>query len=127
MVTFNVVLSFTTVPLAETIEHVIERLYNNNNSNTIPFEISVFRQLMFMATQGLFMYNEKLYKQIDRVTIGSPLESTLANFFLGFQEEKIFENNYNVVPKLYLFDNKKDCFKFLDILNSQHSNYQIYN
>ena len=102
MVSFDVVSLFTNVPLAETIELVIERLYDNNNSNAIPFEKSVFCQLMFMAKQGLFMYNDKLYKQIDGVTMGSPLGPTLADFFLGCQEEKIFEHNCNVVPKLYL-------------------------
>ena len=134
MVSFDVVSLFTNVPLAETIELVIERLYDNNNSNAIPFEKSVFRQLMFMAMQGLFMYNDKLYKQIDGVTMGSPLGPTLANFFLGCLQEKIFEHNCNVVPKLYLryiddsyalFDNKKDCFKFLDILNSQHNDIKF--
>ena len=134
MVSFDVVSLFTNVPLAETIELVIERLYDNNNSNAIPFEKIVFRQLMFMATQGIFMYNDKLYKQIDGVTMGSPLSPTLANFFLGCPEEKIFEHNCNVVPKLYLryiddsyalFDNKKDCFKFLDILNFQHNDIKF--
>ena len=125
---------FTNVYLTETIVLVIEKLYDNNNSNAIPFEQIVFCQLMFMATQGLFMYNDKLYKQIDGVTMGSPLGPTLANFFLRCLEEKIFENNCNVVPKLYLryidgtyvlFDNKKDCFKFLDILNSQHNDIKF--
>ena len=91
MVSFDVVSLFTNVPLAETIELVIERLYDNNNSNAIPFEKSVFRQLMIMATQGLFVYNDKLYYKIDGVTIGSPLGPTLANFFQGCLEEKILK------------------------------------
>ena len=56
---------------------------------------------MFIATQGLFMYNNKLYKQIEGVTIRSPLGPTLAIFFLRCLEEKLFEN-CDVVPKLYL-------------------------
>ena len=134
MVSFDVVSVFTNVPLLETNELVIERLYDNNNSNAIPFEKSVFRQIMFMATLGLFMFNDKLYKQIDGVTMGSSLGPTLANFFLGSLKKNFFENNCNVVPKLYLryiddtyalFDNKKDCFKFLDILNSQHNDIKF--
>ena len=38
MVSLEVVSLFTNVPLAEMIESVIERLYDNNNSNAIPFE-----------------------------------------------------------------------------------------
>ena len=34
------------------------------------------------------MFNDRLYKQIDGVTMGSPLGPTLANFFLGHLEEK---------------------------------------
>ena len=60
IVSFDVVSLFTNVPLAETIELVIEKLFVSNHSNAIPFEKSIFRQLMFMATQGLFMYNDKL-------------------------------------------------------------------
>ena len=88
VVSFDVVSLFTNVRLAETIELVIERFYDNNNSNAIPFEKSVFCQLMFMATQRLFMYNDKLYKQIDGVTMESPLGPTLANFFLGLPGRK---------------------------------------
>ena len=83
--------------------------------------ITVTRQLMFMAMQGLFKYNDDLYKQIDGVMLmGSPLGTTLAIFFLGCLE-KMFENNCNVAPKLYmlyidntfgLFDIKKIVLSF---------------
>ena len=89
---------------------------------------------MFMATQGLFMYSDKLHKQVDRVKMGSLLKSTFSKFFLGCLDEKFLENNCNVVPKLYLryiddayalFDNKTDCFKFLDILNYQNNDIKF--
>ena len=47
----------------------------------MPIERKVCRKLMFIATQGIFMFDEKLYKQIDGVTVGNPLGPTLANFF----------------------------------------------
>ena len=49
-------------------------------------------------------------------------------------EEKIFKNTCNLVPKLYLryindtyalFDKITDCFKFLDILNSQQNSFKL--
>ena len=50
---FDVVSLFTNVPLSETIEHIINRLYADGNPYAIPFDNDVFRKLMFMATQGL--------------------------------------------------------------------------
>ena len=80
------------------------------------------------------MYDNKLFKQIDGVTIGSPLGPTLANFFLGCIEEKIFAHNEELLPKLYwryiddvyaVFDCDNDCLKFLEVLNSQHKDIEF--
>ena len=42
MVSFDVASLFTNVPLAKTIELVIQRLFDNNNSNAIPLEKKCF-------------------------------------------------------------------------------------
>ena len=47
----------------------------------MPFERKVFRKLMFIVTLGIFMFNGKLYKQIDGVTMGNPLGPTQVYFF----------------------------------------------
>ena len=57
---------------------------------------------MHLATQGMFLYNNKLYKQIDGVAMGSPLGCTLANFFLGHLETVIFKQPSSTHPKMYL-------------------------
>ena len=80
MVSFDAVSLFTNVPLAETIELIIHRLYDDDNYNAVSVNENVFRKLMFMATQGLFMCDNKPYKEVDGVTMGSPLGPTLANF-----------------------------------------------
>ena len=82
------------VPLPETIEIIINYLYEKNK-NIIQIERKVFRKLMFIATQKIFMFDGKLYKQIDGVTMGNPLGPTLANFFLGHLEKILFENPDN--------------------------------
>ena len=56
MVSFDVVSLFTNVPLPETIEIIINYLYEENK-NIIPIERKVFRKLMFIATQGIFMFD----------------------------------------------------------------------
>ena len=131
---FDVVSLFTNVPFSETIELITNRLYADGNLYAIPFDKDVFRKLMFMATQGLFVDKDKLYKQIDGVTIGSCLGPTLANFFEGCLEEKLFANTNNLSPNLYLrciddiyavFDSDSACTQFLDILNSQHKDIKF--
>jgi len=89
---------------------------------------------MFMATQGFFLYKNKLYKQIDGIITGLPLGSTLANFSLGYLEENLLSTQNDVLPKLYLhyiddiyavFDNNVFCSQFLQLLNSLHKNIQF--
>ena len=82
VVSFDEVSLFTNASPAETIELIINRLYSEDNPNSMPVTADIFRKLMFLTTQGLFMYKNKLYKQIDGVTLGCPLGPTLANFFL---------------------------------------------
>ena len=67
---FDVVSLFTNEPFSETIELIINRLYADGNPYATPFNKDVFRELMFMATQGLFLYKHELYKQIVGVTSG---------------------------------------------------------
>ena len=47
------------------------------------------------------IYKDKLYRQIDGVAMGGPLGPTLANFFLGHLETKLF-NGIDFGPSLYI-------------------------
>ena len=57
---------------------------------------------MFLTTQGLFLYKNKLYKQTDGVTMVCPLGPTLANFFLDCTEQKLVGNKSDFLPLVYL-------------------------
>ena len=76
------------------------------------------------------MYNDKLYKQVDEVAMGSPLGPTIANFFLAHLETVLLKNKLKSYPALYLryvddifaiFEDEQDCSEFLNLLNQQHS------
>ena len=42
---------------------------------------------MHLSTQGMFLYNNKLYRQIYGVALGCPLAPKLANFLLGHMKK----------------------------------------
>ena len=102
LVSFDVVSLFTNVPLTETIEIIAEKIFSKGNGDTPPIRKDIFIKLMHLATEGFFTFNDKLYKQIDGVAMGSPLGPTLANFFLGNLENSVFEHSSPSHPKISL-------------------------
>jgi len=56
-------------------------------ANPIPKDI--FKKLMLLSTQEIFMHKGQFYKQIDGYIMGSPLGPTLANFFPGTFRTKV--------------------------------------
>ena len=84
---------------------------------------------MKLCTEGMFLYKGKLYKQVDGVAMGSPLGPTLANWYMGTIEKKLFANHMPSYPKLYvryvddvfaIFNCKSSRDKCFDLLNKQH-------
>ena len=71
--------------------------------------------------QTPFIFNSKIYNQIDGVVMNVPLAPVLANIFMGFYESK-WLNEYNLnKTKTYLryvddilaaFDKEQDPLKF---------------
>ena len=86
MVSFDVVSLFTNVPLDYTINLITNCIYDSASHPR--FSRTVFKNMMKIATQGYFIFNDILYQQIDGVIMGSPLGPTMANFFLADMEKK---------------------------------------
>ena len=93
LVSFDVSSLFTNVPLDETIGLIADCVYGPSSKKVPPFPKKWFTKLLQFATSGMFLYNNKLYKQVDGVAMGSPLGPSLANFFLGHLEDKFFFNS----------------------------------
>ena len=124
LVSFDAVSLFTNVPQKETTQIIANDLFDKDNLNTPPMEKHAFIKLMKLATQGMFLYNGELFKQIDGVAMGSPLGPTLANFFLANLENKLLNETNGFYPKLYLryvddvfaiFDDNLSIKKFLNL------------
>ena len=122
LVSYDVTSLFTNIPLWETIDIVINLIFNHNpNLNITKKELK--KLFLFATSQTHFIFNSKFYNQIDGVAMGSPLAPVLANIFMGFYESKwLNEYNFNK-PKFYLryvddilaaLDNEQDSLNFLN-------------
>ena len=121
---------FTNVPLTETIEIIAEKFFSKSSGDTPPIRKNIFIKLMYLATEGFFTFNDKLYKQINGVAMGSPLGTTLANFFLGNLENSVFEHSSPSHSKIYIryvddvfaiFDDNPAVDSFLNVFNNLHN------
>ena len=123
---------FTNIPLDETIDICVDNLYNDNENppNTPKHD---FRNLLSIATkESFFMFNNKYYKQVDGVAMGSPLGPALAKIFMCSFESKwlrdcandfkpVFYRRYvDDIFALFSFPDHADKFK--EYLSSKHPN-----
>ena len=76
----------------ETIDIATNKVYHESNANNPPFPKEIFKQLLKLATTGIFSFDNKLYQQTDGLSMGSPLAPTLANLFVGELEKQHFSN-----------------------------------
>lgn len=83
---------FTNLPLTETIDITISRLFENNEL-VCNLNQTEFRQLLEMATyEPWFIFNNTYFKQTDGVAMGSPLGPSLANIFMSHHEKTWLQN-----------------------------------
>ena len=123
---------FTNVPLEETIDIILNKIYDEKKIETnIPRNI--MKDLLYLRTKHVhFTYDEKIYIQIDGVAMGSPLGPLLANIFMISLEEAILLSIKKHVShwKKYVgdthayIDPSKTEF-VLEKLNSHHPNIQF--
>ena len=78
----DVGLLFTTIPLKETINNGVSDLHNKNLYNRKLNKYDLLKLLETASRECSFIFYFLIYKQIDRVAMGSPLGPTLANAFL---------------------------------------------
>ena len=73
---------FTNIPLEEIIKNCLNNLFSNNFCCGKWSRKDLHHLFKLATTESSFIFDNKLYKQIDRVAIGAPLGPTLANALL---------------------------------------------
>ena len=122
--------SFTNIPLKETINNCVSDLRDKNLYNRKLNKSDLFKLLETATSESSFIFDFLLYKQIDRVAMGSPLGPTLANALLCHYEKEWLDNcPSHFKPIVYgryvddifvLFSSKEHLQPFIDYMNKQH-------
>ncbi|CAF4387530.1 unnamed protein product [Rotaria sp. Silwood2] len=107
MVSFDVVNLYTNIPVDETINIILKKLYEDRPVPPIIERNDLKALLTFATTKSHFLFDGKIYDQIDGVSMGSPLAPLLAEIFLQEFEKKnlsSFENLGILYWKRYVDD-----------------------
>ena len=104
-VSFDLKSLFTLVPLLETVDIILDRVYNRNEISTVLTKNEMKKLLTLCTKNAHFTLNNEIYVQNDGFAMESPLGSILANVFIEKLESKL-------VPRLH--EHVKKWIHFVD-------------
>ena len=132
---FDIESLFTNIPLQETIDLCVEKLFQDRTHVDNLSKDSFSELLTRTVSESLILFDQEFYKQHDEVAMGSPLGPTLANVFLCYHEKIWLQNcPSEFKPVIYrryvdytflLFRSKHHIEKFQNYLNRQHKNIKF--
>ena len=133
MTSFDIVSLYTNIPLNETINLAVDIIKVNEPNLKITHK-ELKKLFLFATAETHFLFEDKVYDQIDGVAMGSPLAPVLANLFMGHHESNWIRDYNNFPPLIYkryvddifcLFNNEQEAIEFLNYLNDKHPNIKF--
>ena len=133
MVSYDVCSLFTNVPLNETIKLAVDLIFEKHKNLKIK-KNELEKLFLFATSQTHFIFDNKIYDQIDGVAMGSPLGPALANLFMGYNEDKWLQSDEGSHVLFYqryvddifcVFKNETQANIFLEFLNTRHNNIKF--
>ena len=89
MISLDIESLFANVPIAETIDIILSKLFIDDSCLYHGFNRNDFKTLLQLAVNDSYLsFDNKLYKQIDGMSMGSPLGPLFANLFLSHYESQ---------------------------------------
>ena len=134
MCSMDIVSLFTNIPIDETIEICLNKLYKDNQTVNNLTRIQMKKLLKYCVKDNHFLFNDKCYDLIDGVSMGSSLGPILANILmLNFEEKYLsdFDGNSPLYYKRYvddtflIFNDRDDCELFCEYFNTKHPNIKF--
>ena len=135
MASFDIQSLFTNIPLDETIDICVNRVFQHKKKIKGMLKRQ-FKQLLTLTVKSsCFVFNNLYYKQIDGAAMGSPLGPTFVNLFLVYYENMWLDKcPLQFKPKYYcryvddiflMFEKQDHVKKFLKYMNSRHHNIKF--
>ena len=120
----------TSIPVAETIEYILKRIYTNKELKPL-CKKSIFKKLLIKLTkESVFSVNNPLITQIDGCPMGDPISVVLSDIFMCKMEEDvvkplkpIFYERY--VDNTYVKRKRNEADTHFDALNPYHPNIKF--
>ena len=121
MCSFDVVSLFTNIPLDQTINICIRKLFECNDTVCNLSREQLRELLMFATKQNHFTFNGKYYDQVNGVAMGSPLGPIFTNIYMVHLEINVYQQYPGILPLLYkryvddtflIFNSKEDSDAF---------------
>ena len=137
MASYDVSNLFTNVPLTETINIILDELFTSPSSTFLGLTRNLFRTFLELAVTNsfFFLFNGRLYKQVEGLGMGLPAAPTFSNIFMSYHEKKILNSCPTAfAPVFYrryvddtfvLFRNKQHAQLFFDHINSHHQSLKF--
>ena len=125
---------FTNVQLAKTIDVILKRVSSQNSVTTNLTKGTMKKLLNDACSKTAFTFNDKIYKKIDGVSMGSPLGPLLANIFMTELEKDIIQKLIDkkfikfyirYVDDTLLLGKDEDIDPILKELNSYNKNIKF--
>ena len=131
MASFDVCSLFTNIPVKETCDIILDKLFPNFDSKFENFDKTSFKKVLDICTKdNIFLFNGKMYKQIEGAPMGGCCSPTLANIFLNHYEKLWLDSCPEEFKPVYyrryvddtflLFRHVDHISKFHDYINSKH-------
>jgi len=126
-VSYDVESLFTNIPLKETIEFILEEIYDNHKITPICSRL-VFKRLLFkLTTECTFIFNKKFYRQTDGCAMGGPLSVIMADIWMVKVEREVVEPTKPKFYRRYVDDvinrrNISEHDSLFESLNNHHRN-----